>query len=345
MALRVQGVEEAALLDLIRTLDERLQVYADEIDIRNYGLYVDRAQARFAVGFPLMTIIDDFWLASRCLEGRAELHHLKHPVEKLRTRRIEPVELGLLGGQTTIMLSMAEHFAFPILPVLAHTAPQEVRNEAAHCSVFFSTERIEGLRDLVGLAAAVWSAGLGAIIRGADDEAKLALDVVDTAAEAVGVHGGPDEPAPLVRYLRLNRGLRLLVDRNGAPLPKLVGEIVAGHLATLERVRETEPDKWARPPRAASYFDTSTAALLALAVLKAVPVEAAEIPAHAAPYRELFEAMGEVDRTEEEEARRAAGQLKYEKALGLLEEAGVVERGSPGPSAATAPVDPPEGED
>jgi hypothetical protein len=326
MALRVSDVAEPVLLDLVRSLDERLQVYADEIDIRNTGPYVERAQVRFALGFPLNDVLDDFWMASRCLDGRADLHLLKHPLEKLRTRRIEPVELALLGGQTSIMLAVSEDFAFPIMPVLAHTASQEIRNEAAHCSSFFSIERLEGLRDLIGLAAAVWSAGLGAVIRGADDEANLALDVLRDAARAVGATGGPDEPPALVRYLRLARALRLLVERQGDDLPRLVADVVAGHQDTLAQAAAADPARWAKPAHAPSWLDTSTAAIIALSVLKAVPFDAAALPEQAAAYRELYEAMGAVDRSEEEAIQKAAAQLKFERAVHALEDTGLIER-------------------
>jgi len=347
MALRVSDVAEPVLLDLVRSLDERLLTYADEIDIRNVGPFVERAQVRFALGFPPNEVIDDLWMASRCIDGRAELYFLKHPIERLRTRRIEPLELGLLGGQTSVMLKIAEDFGFPIMPVLAHTAPQEVRNEAAHCSTFFSIERLEGLRDLVGLAAAVYSASLAAIVRGVDDEANLALDVLRDAARAYGATGGPDEPAALVRYLRLNRALRLLVERQGDELPRLVGEIVAGHHETLAQAAAADPARWAKPAHAPSWLDTSTASILGLAVLKAVPFDAAALPPEAAAYRELYDAMGAVDRSEEEAEQRAAAQLEFERAVHALEDTGLIERSTvaaPAQGDAAPSQDPPAGE-
>lgn len=342
MALRVHGIGEGALLELVRQLDTRLQVHADELDIRNAGPYVERAQAKFAAGFPAVEYIDDLWLASRCLHGHAELHFLKHAVEKVRTRRIEPLELAVLGGQTSVMLDIADQFGFPIMPVLAHTAPRETMNEAAHVSSFFSIERLEGLRDLVGLAAAIYSAAFASLIRGLFDEAELALDLLRDAARAAGATGAPDEPPALVRYLRLNRALRLLVRGDADALPPLLDDLVTAHLDTLATAAEADPKAWAQPTRAASFLDTSTASILALAILKGVRLDPSLLGPAAAAYAELYGTMLEVDRTEAEEARAAEAREKLEKAVTRLQEAGIVSvgpggDGAPEPSATPAP--------
>ena len=326
MPTRVSGIEEANLLELVRGLDTRLQAHADELDFRNAGPYIERAQAKYAAGYPLVHVIDDLWLASRCLHERVELHLLKHAVEKLRVRRIEPLELAVLGGQTSVMLRAAEDYTFPLMPVLARTAGQEQRNEAAHCSSFFSTERISGLRDLVGMAAAVYSFALGALVRGTDDEASLALDLVRDAAKALGVSGGDDDPPPLVRYLRLNRALRLLIRGDGEALGPLLNALVLGHEETLAGAAAADPEAWARPKRAAAYLDTSAAALTGLSVLKAVPLDPASFGDSAAPYRELYEELGKVDRSEAEEDVRAQAREELDKAVDQMEEAGLVTR-------------------
>ena len=332
MPIRVSGIEESVLLELIRNLDLRLQSHADELDFRNAGAYVERAQAKFAAGYPLVPVIDDLWLASRCLHERVELHLLKHAVEKLRVRRIEPIELAVLGGQTSVMLAAAEAYAFPLMPVLARTASQVTRNEAAHCSSFFSTERIQGLRDLVGMAAAAYSAALGATVRGADDEAELALNMVRDAARALGVTGAAGEPPPLVRYLRLCRALRLILRSETEPLAGLLRDVVAAHEETLANAAAGDPATWSQPKRAAAWFDTSTGALLALAVLKAVPVDGEALADGALPYRELYEEMRRVDRSEQEAEASAEARAKYEKAVVEMEKAGMVTRSGPAPA-------------
>ncbi len=268
MVMRVEGVEAAALETVLARLETFLAEYADETDFRYAGAYIERSYARFALGQPLVDVIDDLWLASRCLRGRAELHLYRHPLERLRTRRIEPIEIGIIGGQADVMLEIATGYAFPLVKLLAHTATQEERNEGAHCSSFFSTERVQSLRDLVGLGAAVYSASLGAVIQGDYDEAELGLNLFRDAARAVGVEGGAADPPALLRYVRLNRALRQILAEDREGLVETLDELTVAYARSLAPAQADGQDEWARPERAAAYFDTSTVALMGTALLK-----------------------------------------------------------------------------
>jgi len=219
-----------------------------------------------------------------------------------------------------------------------------VRNEAAHYSSFFTVERLSGPRDLVGMGAAIYSAAVGAVMRGLDDEAELAIGLFRDAARGAGVTETPDMPAALLRYIRLNRAVACLVRKDADAFVAVLGDLVAAHNAALAAAAAANPERWAAPSEAAAYFDTSSGALIGIAVLKGLLPETNPFAGgEFAPYGELLEAMRTVDRSEADEEAAARAREEMERSIQELEAMGVAHRQTvavaPAPSGAASGAD------
>lgn len=264
-----ESVDAAAVGAQIAVCDTALGKYVDQIDYRNLSWYVSRASLRYVLGVDAAPITDDLWLAARCLQGRESMHLDRIPVEKFLTRRILPIELGLLSGQPAITRDLADGAGFSLPSVIANES-EELYKEASRLTTFFRRGSCATHQDLAGLGAVVFGSALSAIARGFDDEAALGLNVFADAREPFQGVAAPEKVAPvLARYDRLLLSLACLLRDERDRLAHLLAEVVDAYATDL--ANKIGPELTA-PTEPHPYLDLSALAILAIAALRGMEV-------------------------------------------------------------------------
>lgn len=280
-----ESLDVAASRAQLDACNTALIKYVDEADYRNLQWYVSRASLRYALGEHPAGISDDLWLAARCLHGKEAMHLDRVPIEKFLTRRILPVELGLVSGQPALTRDLAEGAGFPLARALANDS-EELHRESARLTSFFRRGSCATHQDLAGLGAVVFGGALSAIARGFDDEAALGLNVFADAREPFQ---HVDAPAPvqptLRRYDALLLSLALLLREERDRLAQVLQGVAEAHCADLQR---KHGDDLLRPTEPHPYLDLSTLAILAVAALRGMDVPLATT-GPAAGYAAVFE--------------------------------------------------------
>lgn len=280
---RVDGIDRAAFITCFEDVCDYLTRHVDEIDYRNLDAYLNRAHLGFAMGGPVRGVADDLYLAARTLHNRQDLHLSRHTPQKFLTRRVLPVELGLMSGQPLVTQEMAIHYGLPFTLLLAEEAPDEVFREACLLTTWFRRGSCTSHKDLAGLAGLCYAGALAAIGRGFDDEAVLALATFREASKPFEkLPAGPVAPT-LRRYDMLCGALTALLSGQYEVLGEVMGELIA---AWDEDQRAKLGAAYTAPTQPQRWLDTGAAAILAMAALRQVAVP---LPATgpAAPYRDL----------------------------------------------------------
>jgi hypothetical protein len=251
---------------------QALTRYTDECSLFNLRPWLDRAGLLVLTGAPLEEALEACHRAALCLRENVALHLYRVPVQKFRTRRLEPLELGLLSRDVTLMRDLAADFGLSLHQVLAGMAEAEVMAEVGTLTGYFRP-RAEGQpeplkpADLAGLGALAYAAALSEVMQGFEDEAGMSLDVFLGALHAAGVAPDPaastGHPA-LDRYVTLAFALRAWV----SPTPELAVPWTArwleGEAARRAALQVTEESL-------AEVLDRTTWGLLALAALRGAP--------------------------------------------------------------------------
>ncbi|GMV40903.1 MAG: hypothetical protein AMXMBFR64_26190 [Myxococcales bacterium] len=280
-----EDIDGAALRAQVAACDAALGKYVDEIDYRNLSWYVSRACLRYALGGDPAAVTDDLWLAARCLQGRESMHLDRIPVERFLTRRILPIELGLLSGQPAITRDLAEGAGFSVPTVIANES-EELFREAGRLTSWFRRGSCATHQDLAGLGAVVFGGALAAISRGFDDEAALGLNLFADAREPFRHVEPPEKVAAVLRrYDGLLLSLACLLRNEPDRLAHVLAGVVEGYCADLrhklgaELLTPTEPHH---------YLDLSSLAILAIAALRRMEVPVSSdgpVGGYAAIYR------------------------------------------------------------
>ena len=308
---RFAGVDTDHLAWMLVAVDGRIRGRMDETDYRLFEDYLVRAQLRYGAGFAAHEVLDDLWSAARCVRFREELHLARVPVERFRLRRIQPLEVAILGGEQRLARQVAEGFGLPISTLAADMAPQALKDEIRYLTRYFDG-RLRDAMDLAGLAAAMYVGALSALVRGFDDEAMLAVRIFRQALKTSGMD--PQENPHTARYLRL---LTLVRDFAQGDAQQLVGgmaEMVAAVEPTLRA--GMDEDQWRKPPGAPAYLDLSPLTFMALATYREWELPLDELPETLGLHRDMFDTLGtpiERDTSEaDEEARQQVQQVLRE---------------------------------
>jgi hypothetical protein len=287
MTPRLEGVDTDHLAWMLTALDERIDSTPDETDYLLNRDFQARAQLRFAAGFAADDIAHDLLWAARCLRFKEDLHLLKVPVERFRSRRIDPLELAAASGDALLAQQIAERYAMPLTTVVAGMADEATMSEARTVTRCFDRPAKDAL-DLAGLAAICWSAGLAASIRGFEDEAAMASRAVAKArADAPpAVEEEAPKDGPLGRYLLLFGLLKALHTGDAKTLVAGAGDLAAGQ---LERVRQGMTEaQWAKPSQAPRYLDLASVALCTVFRAVGGVADRADLPEGAAIFADLL---------------------------------------------------------
>ncbi len=264
---RLDGFDQTAIAARLDACAEHFLVHVDELDYRNFEPYVTRASFRFVAGSPIIDVVDDLFLAARCLHERSDLHLSRLPNERFLSRRVIPVELAIISGQPVVIQEMAEHYGLPLILLLAQSAPDQIFKEAILLTSFFRRGSCTVHQDLAGLGAIVYAGAIAAIARGFDDEAVLALNLYADARGAFdGLDPGPAGPV-LKRYDRLNLALACLLRGEWDELAHHLADLAETYIVDL---KAKLGEAFTAPESPQRYIDLSVITLLALAALRQV---------------------------------------------------------------------------
>ena len=314
-AARVAGVDLAAIDARLKECAEFFTKHCDEADYRNLDWYQWRMQLRFAAGDDVYEVVDDAFMAARCLHERHAMHLELKPPEMFMTRRIMPVELGIISGMPMLTLEFSATYGLPLMMVLGGTAPEDLMSEANLMTSYFRRGFCADFAELTGLSAVIYAGVIAAIGRGFDDEATLGINTYAKARDSL--RGMP--PASLLpkikRYDALITALACLCAGN----IEMIGDVLAPEAESFEadqRRRGGEaylsPSKMPVP----KYFDTAILTILALIVLRGETIVLPETGAIAA-YRDFVRGLTEIPE------RRIEVPGLDEESRRILQEAGI----------------------
>lgn len=301
MQPRIEGINAEAVAKLFTEAEEYLTTkHLDELDYRNLEWYIWRANLKYLRGNPAVEIVDDLFMAARCVHKHADLHLGKHPAERFLTRRVIPVELGLISGVPMITLELASRIGLPLMMLLADDGGLELHREASLLTRYFKRGSCTSHQDVAGLGALVYAGSIAAIARGFDDEAALGLNIFSEArAPFAKLEAKPAELPFFRRYDLLNLGLVCLIQGDNEGLTDVLTSLAENYTADLQaRLGEA----YFEPRGPQRYFDLSVVAFLASSVLRNAPLELPETGA-IAPYRAFVEAFTTAPQREIEAAQ------------------------------------------
>lgn len=310
---RIPGLSMQAAVKVLEELDGKVSRYVGELDLRYAQDYIDRAHMRYAVGWDAAGVLDDFWMASRCLASDFKLFLSRHPAEQLLTRRISPVEAGVLSGQIDLAKRLAAGYGLPVLTAQAGLGGESLKKEMNILSPGLLGQPISHPQHLLGLAAAVYAGALASAVRGYADEVLLTVKSLADVAFRGELSEG--HKGVMARYSGLCEIILELTRPAGRNLPAMLSDQIERYTSRLKNNLGTV---YLKPQMPVRYLDTSALSLMALASLterdlKPFPPNP-EMTPNAIPYMDFVVAMTEVDRSEilekeREEMERMAAHL------------------------------------
>lgn len=313
---RVDGVEARFVDDRLSECSEFFHKHVDETDYRNLDWYLQRASLRFAVGDDIIEVLDDLFLAARCLHDRHAMHLELKPPEMFMTRRIVPVELGIISGMPMLTMEFSATYGLPLMMVLGKTASEEIMSEACLLSTYFRSGLVGDFYELAGVSAVIYAGVIAAIGRGFDDEAILALNRYAKARDSL--RGMPPAAAltKIRRYDALNTALACLCNGDFGMIGELLAPVAEDFLN--ENRKKFGDDEFFSPSKSpsAKYFDVSILTILALVALREKQIQFPQTGALAA-YRDFELAFTEMPQ------RRIEVPGLDEEARRILQEAGI----------------------
>ena len=314
-AARVEGVDLAAIDARLKECAEFFMKHCDEADYRNLDWYQWRMQLRFAAGDDVYEVVDDAFMAARCLHERHAMHLELKPPEMFMTRRIMPVELGIISGMPMLTLEFSATYGLPLMMVLGGTAPEDLMSEANLMTSYFRRGFCADFAELTGLSAVIYAGVIAAIGRGFDDEATLGINTYAKARDSL--RGMP--PASLLpkikRYDALITALACLCAGN----IEMIGDVLAPEAEAFEaEQRRRGGEAYLSPSKmpVPKYFDTAILTILALIVLRGETIVLPETGAIAA-YRDFVRGLTEIPE------RRIEVPGLDEESRRILQEAGI----------------------
>jgi len=271
-AARIDGIDLDAVDARLTECADFFSKHCDEADYRNLDWYLQRSQLRFAAGDDIFDVIDDMFMAARCLHDRSSMHLDLKPPEMFMTRRIMPVELGIISGMPMLTLEFSATYGLPLMMVLGQTAPESIMGEANLMTSYFRRQFCADFYELAGLCAVIYAGVIAAIGRGFDDEATVALSTYAKARDSL--RGNP--PASILpkirRYDCLNTALACLCNGNF----DMIGGILEPVAQWFEEDNKKKyGDAFLKPAQypVPKYYDSAILTILALAALRGKVIE------------------------------------------------------------------------
>lgn len=287
---RFPGMSREALARVLYDLDEALGRDPGSFEYRYVETYAHRANVRFALGLPANLVMDDFMMAGRCLSGDPGVHLGRHTEEQLLTRRVRPVEYGVLSGNLSLAERLAINYAVPAAQGRAGLGAPALTRELRILSPALVNEPILEPAHLMGLAASIYSAALAAAVQGYEEEVRFLLRWLAQAESPTALSDA--ERAVMVRYAGLSQALGEVVLPAGQPLEAMLADQIQRSTSRLKVVLGLE---FQQPTHPHPYVDTSVLAIMALAIYTGRTLEGfppdPDITPYARGYADLIEFM------------------------------------------------------
>lgn len=312
---RIAGIDIPAVDARLEECTEFFSKHCDETDYRNLDWYLQRSQLRFAAGDDIFEVIDDMFMAARCLHERHAMHLELKPPEMFMTRRITPVELGIISGMPMLTLEFSATFGLPLMMVICKTAPEDIMSEAHLMTSYFRRDFCADFYEFAGLSAVVYAGVIAAIGRGFDDEATVALSTYAKARESLRGNPPPSLLPKIRRYDSLNTALACLCHGDFDLIGGILAPVAEGF---QEEQMKRAAEQWHAPSKypVPKYYDTAILTILALAALRGKTIALPETGAIAA-YNAFTHGLMEMPE------RRIEVPGLNEEARQILEQAGV----------------------
>lgn len=164
-------------------------------------LYLGRADARFALGDPPGDVLAELLGAARCWAEHAALYLHTLPLNRLRSRRLTPLELALVTGDSAVVGALSDGVATDAMSVMAHTEAEALSRELHTVAGGPITEPPADLMGVAGRLGLLYWLALGAVLRGE----RAAFEATRLLAEPLR-EGLPDR-GPLARLAALHAAL------------------------------------------------------------------------------------------------------------------------------------------
>ncbi len=289
---RVAGLDLEIAERMLTELGAKVEYKDEKLEPSYAGAFVARAHLRFAAGWDPGEVVTDLWYAGRCYGIDPGQHLARFAYEQLLTRRIVPVECGILGGQVDLCKRLAAAYGLPLVTALGGLATPDLATELKTLSPALRGQPIMHPQQLLGLAAAVYAAALASAARGYADEVKIAIQTLNKAAFRGELD--PVQKAIFSRYVGLCEGLAELVAPGGRDLSVLLGDVVATYTGYM---KGQLGDAWLKPKGPTRYVDTGVLSVLGMALLTDYPLGSFPAEGESRPevlaYADFVDAMRE----------------------------------------------------
>jgi hypothetical protein len=164
-------------------------------------LYLGRADVRFALGDPPAEIVAELLGAARCWSDNAALYLHSLPLNRLRSRRLTPLELALITGDPAVVAALRDSVATDAMSVMAHTEADALAREIHTVAGGPIAEPPADRMGVAGRLGLLYWLALGAVLRGE----RAAFEATRLLAEPL-LDGLPDQ-GPLARLAALHAAL------------------------------------------------------------------------------------------------------------------------------------------
>ncbi|MBT9555634.1 MAG: hypothetical protein IV100_06370 [Myxococcales bacterium] len=169
---------------VVRETTEQILLTPAADDPRLVEPYTKRAGAHFALGDAASARVD-LGAAARAVMSQGGSRLIKTPVERVRTRRLDPLHLLLCEPEPRLVEKGGPLFGLPLLSYYARTAASEIVNEVRSMSSAFRNGAVETPADLTGLAVATYAGAFGLLAAGDKSSARALLKKLEKFLDVV----------------------------------------------------------------------------------------------------------------------------------------------------------------
>lgn len=241
-------------------------------------LRLGRAHALHATGAPPAAVLRELWMAARTYGDNADLYLAKWPPERVRSRRLLPLELALIVGDASVLTSVKAHMALDVMILLAHQEQHDVTRELDHVTPWFARRRLGDAYDLAGTLAILYGCALSGILQGEATNLKMALATASLLTDEYWIMLRSPGPG-LARVVAAIQALGALLPANPEAFVSALKAHGAAHARGWAAAARQDP---AAPARARGMGSLDTGALALVMAADALGVDvAAALAAHA----------------------------------------------------------------
>jgi len=223
-------------------------------------LRLGRAHALHASGAPPRAVLRELWMAARTYADNADLYLAKWPPERVRSRRLLPLELALIVGDPDVLSSVKAHMTLDVMILLAHQEQHDVTAELDHVTPWFARRRLSDPYDLAGTLAILYGCALSGILQGEPTNLKMALATAALLTDEYWIMLRNPKPG-LARVVAALQALRALRPASPGAFVRALAAHGEAHDKSWAAAAREDPNGPARA-RGMGSLDTGALALI-----------------------------------------------------------------------------------